>query len=421
MFIIYDLVFLIVAIFYLPIYLFRKKFHRGFLSRLGILPKNLRLNKPVWVHAVSVGEAKAIKGLVEGLRRIYPDKQFVISTVTPTGNKIAQGLAGPQDLVTYLSLDLSFIVKSVIGRINPSLFIIAETEIWPNLINCLYKRKIPVIIVNGRISDASFKGYMCVKFLLKAILTKIGFFCVQTLRDSQRLQSLGVDKGKIQITGNMKFDAVTDLKTDTQDYKLILGLKDEDRLLVAGSTHPGEEEIVLGAYKGLLEKFPNLKLLIAPRHPERSKDIAGIVSGLGLCSVFVSATAFECNCVTRLVFILDTIGQLVNFYNIADVVFVGGSLVKKGGQNILEPGSLGKPVLFGPHMFNFRDIADLFLSNKAAILVRNEEDLRDRVTDILNNPALASGLGEVARQLILQNQGATERNLQYIRKIIATS
>jgi 3-deoxy-D-manno-octulosonic-acid transferase len=423
MFIVYDLIFLVFSLIYLPIYLFRKKFHSGFLLRLGALPKDLSLDKPIWLHAVSVGEVMAIRGLLEELRKTT-DKKFVISTVTATGNKIAQGLAKSSDFVTYLPLDLSFIVRSVIDRINPSLFIVAETEIWPNLISYLYRKNIPIITVNGRISDASFKGYLSIKILLKSILEKVSLFCVQTERDAKRLICLGAASDKIRITGNMKFDTEDDKDKirDVPDYRLKLGLDSQDKLLIAGSTHAGEEEIILDVYKDLRIDFPNLKLLIAPRHPQKSKDVAQIVSRLGLRSIFISSLPLKCpSCTTNPVFILDTLGQLPSFYAIADIVFVGGSLIKKGGHNILEPASVAKPILFGPYMFNFHDITDLFLSHKAAIMVHSQEDLKTNIEHLLGNPLQANELGQRARQLIMQNQGATLKNADYIRKIIVSS
>jgi len=417
MFIFYDLIFLFFSLIYLPVYVFRRKFHRGFMMRLGILSRNLDLNRPIWVHAVSVGEVMAVRGLIEELRKSCPGKNFVISTVTASGNKIAQGLAKGGDSVTYLPLDFGFIVKRVIDRINPSIFVIAETEIWPNLISYLHRKNVPIIMVNGRISDASFKGYLRIKFLLKAILEKVSFFCVQTERDAERLISLGVLASRIQVTGNMKFDLkdCQDAKRDEIDYRKKIGLESGERLLVAGSTHAGEEEIVLGAYKELLNEFPQLKLLLAPRHPERSRDVGKIVSKFGLRAVF-SSLAFTCStCITKPVFILDTIGQLTSVYAIADIVFVGGSLIKKGGHNILEPASLGKPVLFGPHMFNFRDIADLFLGNRASLLIHNQDALKANIAYLLNNPSFATGLAQRAKEVILKNQGASKRNAVYIK------
>jgi 3-deoxy-D-manno-octulosonic-acid transferase len=442
MFIIYDLIFFIVATIYLPVYLFKRKFHCGFLARLGFLRGDLSLNKPIWIHAVSVGEAMAVRCLVDELRKIYPDKKFVISTVTVTGNKIAQGIAKEGDFTTYLPLDLSFIVGSVIDKLMPSLFVIAETEIWPNLITYLYRRNIPVVTVNGRVSDASFKGYSRIKFLLKPILKKMSLFCVQTERDAERLMRLGVSKDKIQVTGNMKFDAsarpdirrdslsingersrtidvkdYADFKKAHTDYRQKLGLGLSEKLLVAASTHAGEEEIILNVYQGLIREFPHLRLLIAPRHPERTPLILNLIKKFGFeiekISLLNETTRQPDNQTT--IFILDTIGQLIYFYALADIVFVGGSLIKKGGHNILEPASLSKPILFGPYMFNFGDIADLFLNHKAAIKVSGQTDLKTNIAELLRNPSRAIELGRRAQQLILQNQGATRRNVEYIR------
>lgn len=418
MFIIYNLIFLIFVIIYLPVYLFRGKFHKGFSARFVRPPDNLNLDKPIWVHAVSVGEALAVAGLIEELRKTYPQKKFVISTITPTGNKIAQKIAKGGDLVTYLPLDLSWIVRKAIDRIDPSIFVIAETEIWPNLIRYLHKRNIPVITVNGRISDKSFKGYLGIKSLLKPTLEDFNLFCVQTERDAQRFRSLGVAAEKVKVTGNMKFDNADKVDAGSADkYRSMLGLKADELLFVAGSTHPGEEGIILGIYEELLNKSFNLRLLIAPRHPQRGHEIFGLIKKSGFESLRISRLNEEAPRGARTVFILDTIGQLLNFYNIADIVFVGGSLIKKGGHNILEPAALSKPVLFGPHMFNFRDITDLFLRNNAAIMVRNADQLQGNIEGLLNDPAKAKELGERARKLIQENQGATIRNAQQIKAL----
>jgi len=436
MFILYDLIFLIFALIYLPVYLFKGKLHYGFLKRLGFLPADLNLDRPIWIHAVSVGEVISIKGLVNELRKAYPLKRLVISTVTATGNKIAQSLISDGDLLTYLPLDFSFIVKKVIKEIAPCLFIIAETEIWPNLITCLHKRKIPVVTVNGRISDNSYSGYRAIKFLIRPILRKIGKFCVQSEIDALRLVNLGVEKRNIQVTGNVKFDinleAMAGLDPLVVRQKLWLGL--DDNLWVCGSTHPGEEEIIIKAYKELLFTFPKLKLLIAPRHPERSKDISRLISQYAFMPVFISNISGVCpvrspeahgaasngvcpTCINNPIFILDVMGELLNFYSAADIVFVGGSLVKTGGHNILEPVSLKKPVIFGPYMFNFRDITSLFLRNKAGIMVADAQELVNKTKEILSSSLMAKQLVERAYELIISNRGSTKKNIEIIKQL----
>lgn len=424
MFILYDLIFLIVAVVYLPLYLLKRKLHRGCLLRLGLLPKDLWLDNPLWVHAVSVGEATAIRGLISELKVVYPHKKFVISTVTPTGNKIAKSIAAENDFVTYLPFDFSFIVRRVIDTVNPCCFIIAETEIWPNLISYLNKKNIPVVIVNGRISDSSFRGYKAIKFLLKAVLNKINLFCVQTQSDALRLSHLGVSNDKIHVTGNMKFDNIDyadKIITEGLDKsRVLLNLGVKEKLWVAGSTHPGEEKIILAVYKSMLKEFPELRLLIAPRHPERSAQVERLIAAEGFAVFRISKLEEGASLGSKAgtVFILDTVGRLLSFYAIASIVFVGGSLIKKGGHNILEPAALGKPIMFGPYMFNFRDIADLFLKFQAAVLVSGAVELEGKLRYLLNNPGKAEDFSRRAREVTQEQRGATQKNLQYLKKLL---
>jgi len=421
MFILYDLIFIVFALIQLPAYLFKGKLKKSFLPRLGVLPVNLNLERPIWIHAVSVGEAQAVKGLLGELRKVYKDKKFVISTVTATGNKIVRGFANENDFVTYLPLDLSFIVKLVVAKIDPLLFIIAETEIWPNIISALDQKHIPIILVNGRISDRSLRGYQAIKFLLKSTLNKITACCVQSERDALRFKMIGVTEDKIRVTGNMKFDAASlNLTLEKQDkLRSDLGVGQEDKFLVCGSTHAGEEEIILKCYKEVLSSFKNLKLLIAPRHPERSREVEELVLRFGFEAVMVSGLPVKRGKRANDVFILNTVGSLINFYEIADIVFVGGSLVDKGGHNILEPAIFGKPVIFGPQMFNFRDIADLFISNNAAIMLHNASELHGSILKLLNDPSEAEKLGERGQELIALNIGATLRNVEVIKQVIS--
>lgn len=421
MFIIYDLIFLIFMLIYLPLYLLRGKFHQGFSRRFGSLPAGLNLDRPIWIHAVSVGEIISVKGLIAELRKAYPQKKIVISTVTATGNKIARTLIKEGDFLTYLPLDFSFIVKNVLKKINPSIFIIAETEIWPNLISCLDKQRIPVVIVNGRISDGSYGGYRAIKLFIRPILRKVKQFCVQSEIDALRLENLGVKKENIQVAGNVKFDINLEAASgiNASAYREKLWLAQNDQLLVCGSTHPREEELIFKTYRELLIAFPNLKLLIAPRHPQRSNDIANIATDNGFVSLYISSIAGSCpTCINKAVFILDVIGELFNYYSAADIVFMGGSLVKTGGHNIIEPASLKKPVIFGPQMFNFRDITELFLKNKAAIMIEDQEGLGAKIKEILVNASATKEMVERAYALIIANRGATMRNIQAIKQLI---
>jgi len=423
MFLIYDLIFILFSLIHFPYFIFKHKFHPGFLMRLGIFSKEhlefLKDKNPIWIHAVSVGEVNAVKSLIGELRKEYPHKDLVISTVTETGNTIARSIAKDNDRVIYLPLDLSFIVKRVIDLISPSLFITVETEIWPNLISWLNKKKIPIVLVNGRISNRSFKGYRIIKFLLRNILKKLSLFCMQTDRDRERILFLGAPKDRVFVVGNMKFDTTdyTDRRiTDyTDKYKTFLGLSQKEILWVAGSTHRGEEVQILDVYRDLLLEFPNLRLLIAPRHPERSYEIENLIRDFGFKTLKISRLNKENIRNGKEIFLLDTVGELLYFYSIAEIVFVGGSLIKKGGHNLIEPAFFRKPIIFGPYMFNFQDICDLFLNNKGAIMVSNKQELQKEIKNLLKNPSKRGDLGRHAENLILQNQGAAEKNIDLIK------
>ncbi len=255
------------------------------------------------------------------------------------------------------------------------------------------------------------------KYLLKGILRRVSLFCAQSEQDALRLHSLGVDLGKIIVTGNMKFDQELDPKSDGISCRLRLFLGDKEKLIVAGSTHRGEEEILLNVYKGLLTRHPHLRLLIAPRHPQRAPEIGGIIRRAGFNPQRISSISKD-RFSPGAVFLLDTIGQLAYFYAAADIVFVGKSLVRGGGQNILEPVFAGKPVIFGPFMENFKDIAQLFVENKAALMVKNRFELSCCIEDMLGGKIKVESLLENARMVIKNNQGATKSNIDLIRNFI---
>jgi len=421
--ILYDIIFFCIAVCYLPVYAVRRKFHPGFLTRLGVLPKSLQLDNPIWIHAVSVGEAMAIRGLYETLKTRFPDKKFVISTVTPTGNTVVRHFVKSGDFVCYLPLDISAIVRRVIERIRPSIVVIAETEFWPNIISYLHRKNIPIVAVNGRISDRSFKGYLFSKILVRPILRKISLFCVQTATDYQRLRRLGVDEARLVITGNMKFDKIAvNPPVSTGITRESLRIAGDAKVLLAGSTHPGEEEIILKAYAVLGSAFPSLRLILAPRHPERAAEVARKVTRYGFEPVAISSRDCMAGSPGRKkIFIIDTIGQLLAFYALSDIVFVGGSLVRKGGHNILEPALLGKPVLFGPYTFNFRDITEEFLKHRAAVLVHNGQELASCVADLLRNQTSAAQLTLNAQSIMKQLRGATERNAELFGRVYVQS
>jgi len=416
----YDFIFFLIVLFFLPVYLLKGKLHSGFLCRLGILPKGIVFRSPVWIHTVSVGEAMAVRDFIVLLRGRYPGVQMVFSTVTPTGNQVVRSFARPSDAVIYLPFDFSLIVRAVVRRMRPRLFLAAETEFWPNLLTTLHTAGVPIAVINGRISDRSLRGYSSLGRLIGGLLRKVDRFCVQTEDDARRLVSLGAERGKISVTGNLKFDAgVSALSEEAvRACRETLGLK-EERLLVAGSTHEGEEEQVIEAYEKTVSVREGLRLLIAPRHPRRAGEVSLLLKTRGFCPVLISglekpaaAAALPGN--EKTVFVLDSVGKLFNYYGAAYAVFVGGSLVPRGGHNIIEPACWAKPVLCGPHTFNFREIISLFAREDACIKVNGPAQLAEAWIRLLEHPDYAAAYGGKARMVIDRHSGAGVRTLEIV-------
>ena len=414
---IYDIFFFVFSLVYLPYLIIKGKAHKDFPERLGVLPdkvKSMASERPIWIHAVSVGEVLAVKEFITKLKNDFPEKKVVLSTTTKTGNDVAEKVL--KDVVRfYFPLDFSFIVRRVIKLINPSYFIMMETEIWPNLTLELAKQKVPIVLINGRISNKSFSGYVKIKPIFSKILEKITLLCMRTNADADRIIALGARKENVKVTGNMKFD----IEIPKKEIPSIPGIDSNSELLIAGSTHPGEEELVLSAYGRLKKECENLKLLIAPRHIERSEDLKKLVEKKGFEAILVSEARkapgkFENK---KVIFVLDTLGELGYLYSFATVVFIGGSLIKRGGHNIVEPAIFGKPILFGHYMFNFTDMAKSFIENKAAIEVRKKEELFSEFSKILSDKKKREMLGANARDLIIKSKGAISNNVREFSQI----
>jgi len=416
---IYDIAFFIFSIFYLPILFFKNKYHGKFKERFGFLPDMNFKDQPIWIHAVSVGEVMAAKPLLEALRKEFPGVEFVISTITRAGNDVAQKLARPDDRVIFFPLDFSFVAGRVINKIQPRLIFIMETELWPNFITAASDRSIPVFLVNARISDKSIGKYELATLFLRPAINRISLFLAQTQQDADRLAKIGADKNKIRVMGNLKFDVdlLHEKNCAKENIAGLLKLSIGDKLFVAGSTHDNEEELIVGIYSKLIKRHPNLRLLIAPRHIERSGDIEKIIRKSDFKATRISNLRKDnTNSPDRNIFVLDTMGQLGLFYSAADIVFMGGSLVKRGGHNVIEPATLAKPIIFGPHMFNFRDIAELFLKNDAAVQVKSADELERSLNELLQNQDKAKELGAKAKEIILRNSGATSRVISFVKK-----
>lgn len=414
----YDIGFLIFSLFYLPTLLLKGKLHRDFLERFGIFDEAKRGSLSsgrgtIWIEAVSMGEVALCRTLIPKLKKSYPDRDIVLSTITKAGNDLANVNFSEIATIIYFPLDFSCVTKTVTALIRPELYIMIETEIWPNLLRALSANNVPAVLMNGRISDRSFVKYRLAKPFLKKTLALIKRFYMRSEEDRQRAIELGAPPEKVTVTGNMKFD----ITASPVGHTSIDGVS---KLFVAGSTHEGEEEPVLAAFVKISREFPGLRLLIAPRHINRCGDVAGIVKRFGFAPVRVSALKESGpDNGSQRVMILDTVGQLNAIYSLATLVFIGGSLVKYGGHNPIEPAVFAKPIIFGPHMFNFSDIARLFISKDAALEARDERGLFDKCVLLLRDEAKRLRMGENGRRVVSENSGATERNISALKEFIA--
>lgn len=416
MFILYDILFFVFALAYLPYLILKRKWHKGFLRRWGTdLPQYVPGSKNIWIHAVSVGEVLAVTNLIEKMHKTFANYPIVFSTVTATGYALAREKLKDQCTVLYAPFDLSWVVRQYIRSLKPVVYISMETEIWPNLFSALHKAKIPVVIINGRISDKAFEGYRKFSFLTRRILQAVTLFCMQSYRDLERIIELGADTKRVGVVGNLKFDncsVITPVRRE--DF----GFTAQEQILIAGSTHPGEDEIILAVYKDLVKEFTNLRLVIAPRHVERSEQIARLCRQNGFRARKLSGDAGR-EIRSEDILIVDAIGHLRGLYSLADVVFIGKTLCGRGGQNMLEPLCLGKPTFVGPHTENFRDIVRLLRPSGALIEINTPEELLVQLREILKDPHKCRMVGVAAQMEIKKHQGATEATIAAIKKVLS--
>lgn len=412
----YDIFFLFFSIVYLPVLIFKGKAHKDFGQRFGFLPSNVKGDKydAIWIHGVSVGEILGIKAFVKKLEMLYPNTRIVVSTTTKTGQDMARKTFSDKVNVFYFPLDLSFVVKKAVEFIKPKVFFIMETELWPNTISVMASKNIPVILVNGRISDKSFNGYKAISIFLKGVFNGVSLFLMQTETDKNRIVSIGAAGLKTKVIGNIKYDEDT---APENMKKEDFGYSPQEEILIAGSTHPKEEEIVLECYKNLKPDFKNLRLIIAPRHIERVNEVVLLCRKYGFEANLLSSNA-GAKPHKDSILIIDIMGKLGRIYSIGTVVFVGGSLVKKGGHNIIEPARFSRPIIFGPYMHNFRDMASIFLKSGAAVMVNGKKDLENAVKNILTDKNKQMVMGSNAKNVVEKNKGACGRLIDAVKGYI---
>jgi 3-deoxy-D-manno-octulosonic-acid transferase len=372
----------------------------------------------VWVHAVSVGEVRSAAALVEAIADRLPRHRVLVTTMTPTGSEQVAALFGDRVLHSYLPYDFPDGVARFLDRVRPELAIVAETEFWPSLFRACAKRGVPLCVVNARLSPASFRGYSALGRTAREMFASAAFICAQSSLDAQRLRNLGVDDRLLSVTGNLKFDIAVPESVKAEGAALRRAWGRQRPVFIAASTHRGEESLVLRAFAALRERYPDLLLVLVPRHPERFAGVARLCRRRGFSVARRSRLAGALPAETQ-VLVGDTMGELVKFYAAADIAFIGGSLVRHGGQNPLEACSVGVPVIFGPHMFHFEEISALSLERGAARQVGDLQGLAAAVALYLDQPELRRAAGQAALGLMRDNQGSLERTLSAMSQELA--
>ncbi|MDA1016030.1 MAG: 3-deoxy-D-manno-octulosonic acid transferase [Planctomycetota bacterium] len=417
-----------------PILLYRivrmGKYREGWQQKLlGRLPLRENDRPRVWFHAVSVGEVLLLDGLIQQLIRQSPDVDILISTTTSTGQAVAK-TRFPKHQVCYFPLDFSWSVAAAIARVQSSAIVLVELELWPNFIRSAARRQVPLLLINGRIGERSFRGYRRIRPLMSRLLAKFQTLAVQNETYADRLRQLGAPDERIHVTGSIKFD---NLQTDRRNSRTLairewFGLRDNEVVWIAGSTQDPEEAIVLDCYAKLRVEHPELRLIIVPRHKERFDEVARLIEQKGHVTTRRSTTAANATGANATqshrqapVCLLDTLGELSDCWGLADIAFVGGSLTQRGGQNMIEPAAYGAAVLFGPNTWNFRDAVDGLLANHAANVVRNADEMCETVQHLIEQPHERMRVGAKAQRFVTEQQGATAETVQLITAAIGTS
>ena len=402
-----------------------RKYIRNLPQRLGYLPRSFNhdADESIWIHAVSVGEVLTARALLPELRERYPKLRVFLSTTTMTGQQIARNNLQYVDEVFYFPFDLGFIVNRTLSLVKPRLFIMMETELWPNLLRACHRRGVRTMLVNGRISSRSYPRYRVARPFFRRVLLHVDRFCMQSDESARRIVDIGAEPQRVVVTGSLKFDSL-DIPGASPSgdrgrnrvlryFRIAAGRP----VIIAASTLRGEEEPVLDAFQRIRATMTNALLIIAPRKPERFDEAERLARRAGWN--VARRTELRVDAEPRCdVVILDTIGELAQVYQVATVVFVGGSIVDAGGHNILEPAVFGKPIVFGPYMHNFTEIARTFLENGAAVQVRTARDLEPALIELLGDPVRRATLGAGARALVEANRGARNKSLAAIAQLL---
>jgi 3-deoxy-D-manno-octulosonic-acid transferase len=385
-------------------------------ERLGLYRDRPGDRPAAWVHAVSVGETLAAVPIVEELSRLHPELPIVVTTVTATGARVARQRLARAAIHRYFPLDLPGAVRRAIAHNRPRFVVVLETELWPNLFRALAAAGVPLMIANGRISDRSYRRYRLARGFMRRLLESVAVFGMRSAEDARRIIALGAAPERVFVTGNVKNDAAAPDGNAPALWRRLLGLGPGAVVWIAGSTHRGEEATVLDVHARLRERHPGLVLVLAPRHPERAAEVERLVQARGLPAVRRSALpGARADGAT---IVLDTVGELAPLYEVADVVFVGGSLVPLGGHNMVEVALRRKPSLFGPHTENFRESAELLAGSGGGLVVRDAAELERAMTRLLGDPALRAAMGAAGFAAVAARQGAVRETLTLIERFL---
>jgi len=395
--------------------------NRRFRERLSLnLPERLKNKGNLWVHALSVGEVLSAIPLLEQLKVAFPEKDILFSVTTQSGMALAkEKLSGRVACIMTLPVDAWWCMRRVVNHVNPSVFILVETDLWPGLLGILEQKGVGSLLVNGRISPRTLKSYQKAPAVIRRMFAPLAYCLMQTDLDRDRLLQLGMDREKVITTGNIKFDRemVTMDENQKRHWLETLGLNPEMRIWVAGSTHEGEEAVILKVFQDLKRKYPLLRLVIAPRDVHRALDISKMIRSQGMV-VALRTTVSKKNR-PHDVLVLDTVGELEHVYALCSVAFVGGSVVPIGGHNLLEPAAFGVPVLFGPHTHNFEFMSESILRSGGAMRVQDGKELQTAMKRLLSDSELQRRMGERAKAFVLENRGALKRVVGYVAQKVA--
>lgn len=418
--ILYNVLFPLAFLLMLPKFLSRMArrggYKKHFEQRFGVYGHGtiarMDEGRRIWIHAVSVGELFVALRFVEEYRKTHSNALFVVSTNTSTGHKLAEQKLDSRDLLIYFPLDFPFVMRRVFDALNPLRLILVECEFWPNMVREAQRRNVPVSLINGRISDSSFRGYKKIRLFTEPLLKMIDRFCMQGQQDAERVIALGARPETVKAVGTAKYDLpppAADAAAPAQAVLQQAGVPDDALVLLGASTWPGEEEVLCKIYKTLREKYPALSLVLVPRHAERRADVAAAIEGQGLTCSLRSQGASSAD-----VLVIDTTGELMSFYAAADVVFVGKSLCQHGGQNPIEPALFGKSIVVGPNMENFPSVMDDFLSANALRQVPDFQTLEKTIAELLGDSSAREQLGAAARQVLKDQRGVIAKMVEQV-------